>query len=107
MAIELFANTMSMFDSSVRKNGHSRCISCRKDMPFSGCALSHAATALPKPNQPGNIRRHCAHENTHGIARRSSIARVFLREAGRLPMFNVAISLMTVEDQKYSTKPSV
>jgi ribosomal protein S14 len=56
--------------------------------------------ALPKPYQPGSIKRHCAQENTHGIARRSSMARVFLREAGRLPMFSVEISLMTVDSQK-------
>jgi hypothetical protein len=33
------------------------------------------------------------------MARRSSISRVFLREAGRLPIFSVAISVMTVEFQ--------
>ena len=69
-------------------------------MPLSGFASIQASTALPKPYQPGSISRHCAHENTQGMARKSSIARVFLREAGRLPMFSVAISLMTVEAQK-------
>ena len=69
-------------------------------MPLSGCLASHASMALPKPNQPGSIKRHCAHENTQGIARKSSMARVFLREAGRLPMFSVEISLMTVDSQK-------
>ena len=59
-----------------------------------------ASTALPKPYQPGSISRHCAQLNTQGMARRSSISRVFLREAGRLPMFSVAISVMTVEAQK-------
>ena len=69
-------------------------------MPLSGCSAIHASTALPKPYQPGSISRHCAQENTQGIARRSSIARVFLRDAGRLPMFSVEISLMTVDAQK-------
>ncbi len=45
-------------------------------MPLSGFFAIHASTALAKPYQPGSIRRHCAHENTHGMARRSSISRV-------------------------------
>ena len=69
-------------------------------MPCSGCSAIQLSTAVPKPYQPGSISRHCAQLNTQGIARRSSISRVFLREAGRLPMFSVAISLMTVEPQK-------
>ena len=69
-------------------------------MPCSGCSVIQVSTALPKPYQPGSISRHCAHENTQGMARRSSISRVFLRDAGRLPMFSVAISVMTVEAQK-------
>ena len=69
-------------------------------MPLSGCCATQISTALPKPYQPGSISRHCAHENTQGMARRSSISRVFLREAGRLPMFSVAISVMTVDAQK-------
>ena len=58
-------------------------------MPLSGCSASQASTALPKPYQPGSISRHCAQLNTQGMARRSSISRVFLRDAGRLPMFSV------------------
>ena len=69
-------------------------------MPLSGFSLIHVSTALPNPYHPGNINRHCAQLNTQGMARRSSISRVFLREAGRLPMFRVAISVMTVEAQK-------
>jgi hypothetical protein len=34
------------------------------------------------------------------MARRSSILRVLVRDAGRLPMFSVAISVMTVDAQK-------
>ena len=84
----------------MRKNGHSLYNSFRNGMPCSGCCAIQVSTALPKPYQPGSISRHCAQENTQGIARRSSMARVFLREAGRLPMLSVAISLMTVEAQK-------
>ena len=69
-------------------------------MPLSGCSAIQVSTALPKPYQPGSISRHCAQLNTQGMARRSSISRVFLRDAGRLPMFSVAISVMTVEPQK-------
>ena len=36
--MSLFASTMSMFDSSVWKNGHSRAIACSSAMPSSGCA---------------------------------------------------------------------
>ena len=61
---------------------------------------SHASTAEPNPYQPGSIRRHWAQENTQGIARKVSIARDLLRDAGRLPMFSSAISLITVDSQK-------
>src|SRR5579862_6305910 len=93
-------STMSMFDSIVRKNGHWSTMSCKRFKPSAGCAARYAFTAEPKPNQPGSIRRHCAQENTHGIARKSSIDIDFLREAGREPMLSVAISVMTVEAQK-------
>ena len=90
--MSLFASTMSMFDSSMRKNGQSRYISrsiaCRRPAASS----SHASTALPKPYQPGSISRHCAQLNTQGIARRSSMRSDGLRDAGRLPMFSSAIS---------------
>ena len=65
-----------------------------------GWASIYVFTAEPKPNQPGSMSRHCAHENTQGMARRSLIAVVFLREAGREPMLRLAISVMTVDDQK-------
>ena len=49
--MSLLASTMSMFDSSVRKNGHSRAIACSSGMPGVGCAASHAlhgrAEAVP------------------------------------------------------------
>ena len=63
--------------------------------------------AVPKPYQPGSIRRHWAQLKTQGIARRSSMLRVFLREAGRLPILSVAISPITVDSQKKRSKPSV
>ena len=107
MPISLFASTMSMFDNSVRKNGHSRAIDCSNGMPLSGCASSQVVIAEPKPYQAGSISRHCAQPNTHGIARRSSTFVDFLREAGRLPMCRLEISPMTVDSQKYCSKPSV
>src|SRR6516225_2705757 len=97
--MSLFDSTMSMFESIVAKNDHSLCICWSLATP-SGCLSRKACTAEPKPNQPGSMRRHCAQENTQGIARRSSMAVVFLREAGRDPMLRLAISVMTVDDQK-------
>src|SRR5438445_555882 len=63
---------MSMFDSTLRKNGQLRCIS--RSSSILPCPHStHASTAEPKPYHPGSIRRHWLQLNTHGIARRSSI----------------------------------
>ena len=75
------------------------CIARSTDKPSPGCAASHVLTAVPKPYQPGSISRHCAQLNTHGIARRASMLRVCVREAGRLPMFSVAISPITVDSE--------
>jgi hypothetical protein len=83
---------MSRLESIARKNGHSRHMRARSARPSAPWRASYAATAAPKPYQPGSITRHCAQENTHGIARRSSIACDFLREAGREPMLSSAIS---------------
>ena len=83
--------------AAVRKNGHSRYISRSSARPVAGSFASQASTAAPKPYQPGSISRHCAQLNTQGIARRSSIRRDVVREAGRLPMFSVAISLIGVD----------
>ena len=63
-------------------------------------ASIQAVTAEPNPYQAGNISRHCAQPKTHGIARKSSTRVDFLREAGRLPMWRLAISLITVDSQK-------
>src|SRR5579863_5744554 len=95
-----FDSTMSMLESMVRKNGHRSTIACSRFMPSLGCSARYAFTAAPKPYQPGSISRHCAQENTQGIARKSEIAMDFLREAGREPMLSVATSVMTVEAWK-------
>src|SRR6266702_4298523 len=60
MAMSLLASTMSMFESTVRKNGQSSCIACSIAIPFPDCVVVHALTAAPNPNQPGSISRHCA-----------------------------------------------
>ncbi len=56
--------------------------------------------AAPKPYQPGRARRACPQEKLHGMARKSSILRDGLREAGREPMLSVAISEIGVEAKK-------
>src|ERR1700730_13242253 len=104
---------MSMFDSNAANNGHCLNMTRRIFIFFATAALlapssaSHSPTALPKPYQPGNSRRHWPHEKPQGIARKSSILCVDLREAGREPMFNAAISAIGVEAKKYSVKPGV
>ena len=105
--MSLFASTMSMFDSSIWKNGHSRYIARSVSMPVAGSASSQDATALPNPYQPGSISRICAQLNTQGIARKSSIFSEALREAGRLPILRLAISPITVDSRKKRTNPSV
>ena len=62
---------------------------------------------MPVPYQPGSITRDWLHASTHGIARRSEIDVVGLREVGRLPMLSAPISLTGVDALKYSTKPGV
>ena len=62
---------------------------------------------MPVPYQPGSITRDWLQASTHGMARRSEIAVVGLREAGLLPMFSAPISLTGVDALKYSTKPGV
>ena len=88
-----------MFASTERKNGQSRTIACSVSSSPGFCA-SHFSTAVPTPYQPGSMIRHCDQENTHGIARKSSIRVDFVRDAGRLPMFSSAISLIGVASRK-------
>ena len=59
------------------------------------------------PYQPGSITRDWLQASTHGMARRSAIEEVGLRDVGRLPMFSDPISLTGVDAMKYSTKPGV
>ncbi len=94
-----FASTMSMLERSVVKNGHRSAIAFRVSIA-SGRSASTLDTAAPKPYQPGSISRHCDQENTHGIARRSSMAEDVFRDAGRLPMLRLAISPITVASRK-------
>jgi len=61
---------------------------------------SQASIAVPKPAQPGSATRHWPQEKPHGIARRSSMRRPDLREAGREPMFSSAISRIGVASKK-------
>ena len=98
---------MSRLESIARKKGHSRHIRARSCVPAAPRRSPKARTAAPNPYQPGSITRHCAHENTHGIARRSSMRVEALREAGREPMLSSAISPIGVVARKYSTNPSV
>ena len=98
--MSLLANTMSMLDRSVWKNGHSRAIARNNGRPSRGWAASQVLTAEPNPYQAGSISRHCAQPNTQGMARRSSMCVDFFRDAGRLPMCRLAISPMTVDSQK-------
>src|SRR5258708_30480984 len=98
---------MSMFESIVAKNGQSRYIACKVARPSPGWEAFQALTALPKPYQPGSIRRHGDQLNTHGMARKSSMRRELVREAGRLPIFRLAISPITVDSWKYCSNPSV
>src|SRR5215510_12328385 len=66
--MSLLASTISIFESSVAKNGHSEAIACRRGMPLSGWASTQAVTAEPNPYQAGSIRRHWAQPKTQGIA---------------------------------------
>src|ERR1035438_8780640 len=90
---------MSMFESNVLKNGQSLYMALRTAMPSSGCWAIQNFTAAPKPYHPGNMSRRWAQLKTQGMALRASISLVFLREAGRLPMFSVEISVRTVDAQ--------
>ena len=97
---------MSMFDSTVRKNGHVSC-SSRSCASRASSSPTHSASAVPVPYQPGSMIRGLAHENTHGMARRSSMRAEAVRDDGRLPMFSSAISVIGVAARNQSTKPGV
>src|ERR1700694_1803745 len=100
------ASTWAMFDSTVRKNGHRRYRSCNTSSRPSPSEI-HSSNADPVPYQPGSITRDWLQASTHGIARRSEIDVVGLRDVGRLPILRSPISLTGVDALKYSTKPGV
>ena len=60
--------------------------------------------AVPTPYQLVKFTRDCVQEKTHGIARKSLIAAVVLRRAGRDPMLSVSTWLIGVVCWKYWTK---
>ena len=98
--MSLFASTMSMFDSSVRKNGQSRYIACSRPMPSCRMVrqprLHRGAEAVPA-GQHQTALRPAEHP---GNRAQVFDAPRFLREAGRLPMLSLAISVITVDSQK-------
>src|SRR5258706_11464659 len=99
MPRSLFAITMSRFESSARKNGHSRYMRRSSRVLAARRAAepdSAALTAEPKPYQPGSATRHWPQEKVHGMARKSLMAREAVREAGREPMLRPAISRIGV-----------
>ena len=98
--------TCAMFDSTESKKGHER-LSSRSSSrrePSSSSPI-HSRRAVPTPNHPGTIDRCCDHANTHGMARKSEIDVVCLRDDGREPMFRLPISPTGVEVSKNSMKP--
>ena len=105
--MSLFASSMSMFDSNARKKGQSQYISRSSSRPPSPLRAASASTAAPNPYHPGSIIRDSDQEKTQGIARKSSMWSVFLREAGRLPTCRSAISVIGVAVRKNCTKPGV
>ena len=95
-----------MFEIRARKNGQRSCSSTRRSARAASPAVQRS-NAVPAPYQPGSISRAWLQENTHGIARRSSIRAELVRDAGRLPMFSSASSATGVTARKNSTNPSV
>ena len=61
---------------------------------------TNCSIAEPKPYQPGSVSRHWPQLKLHGTARRSSMLRFGLREAGREPMLSSAISRIGVALKK-------
>ena len=55
---------------------------------------------MPVPYQPGSITRDWLQASTHGMARRSEIDVVGLRDVGLLPMLSAPISLTGVDALK-------
>ena len=77
------ASTCAMFDSTVREERPSP-VQVLQDLQ-SAVSLRlaiHSSNAVPVPYQPGSITRDWLQANTHGIARRSEMAVVGLRDVG-------------------------
>src|SRR5690606_18433094 len=87
------------------KNDHSLYISC-KSGKWEGSSSQNSAKAVPAAYQAGSKYRLCVHENTHGIARKSSKRSLFLRLVGREPIFNSPISGNGVDSLKKVRNPS-
>ena len=94
-----FDITISTFESNDVKNGHSLYI-LRSFSIFPLSLFIKFENAVPTPYQPGSIILLCDHENTHGIALKPPISVIFLRDAGREPMFRLEISLIGVASKK-------
>jgi hypothetical protein len=63
---------------SVWKNGQPACMALRRSLAF-GPRRSIDSSALPRPNQPGKLKRLCIQEKTQGMALRSATLCVALR----------------------------
>src|SRR5437868_1179845 len=100
--MSLCARATSILESSVSNHAHS------PTMAFN-TLMSTAQARMPaaKPYQPGISIRACDHENTHGIARKSSIWLDLVREAGRDPILRSRISEIGVALAKKSSKAEV
>ena len=94
-----FDITMSTFDSNDVKNGQFLYI-LRNFSIFSLSLLMKFENAVPTPYQPGSMILLCDHENTQGMALKPPISVIFLRDAGRDPIFKLEISLIGVASKK-------
>ena len=67
-----------------------------------------ASSPLPRPYQPGRLKRLCIQEKTQGMARTASISvSCGLRATGREPICRRAISSMGVTARQKLSKPGV
>jgi len=85
------ASTISMFDSTGGEEGPlvQHFLAAARARP--GRPASHSLGRTRRPYQPGSIRRHCAQEKTHGIARQPlDRAGLRARSPGGLPMLSSA-----------------
>ena len=106
--MSLLASTMSMFDSSIWKNGHSRYIACSNAMPSLGRASSQASDRAAEP-VPARQHQPALRPAEHPGDRAQILDALpkLCAMTGRLPMLRLAISPITVDSRKKSSKPSV